>query len=113
MVMNSFKLSLMPLLTLMATQHPTMLKSAKSKITRMVMVMMIMLMLPLMLIMMMVMVLMVVVVVVMVMELVMVMMMMMMLEMVLMVTAMIMRVKQNTRKQPYIHIYTCMSYDDN
>ena len=112
MVMNSFKLSLMPLLTLMATQHPTMLKSAKSKITRMVMVMMIMLMLPLMLIMMMVMVLMVVVVVVMVMELVMVMMM-MMLEMVLMVTAMIMRVKQNTRKQPYIHIYTCMSYDDN
>ena len=112
MVMNSFKLSLMPLLTLMATQHPTMLKSAKSKITRMVMVMMIMLMLPLMLIMMMVMVLMVVVVVVMVMELVMVMMM-MMLEMVLMVTAMIMRVKQNTRKQSYIHIYTCMSYDDN
>ena len=111
MVMNSFKLSLMPLLTLMATQHPTMLKSAKSKITRMVMVMMIMLMLPLMLIMMMVMVLMVVVVV-MVMELVMVMMM-MMLEMVLMVTAMIMRVKQNTRKQSYIHIYTCMSYDDN
>ena len=43
----------------------------------------------------------------------MMMMMMMMLEMVLMVTAMIMRVKQNTRKQSYIHIYTCMSYDDN
>ena len=44
----------------------------------------------------------------------MMMMMMMMLEMVLMVTAMIMCVKQNTHKQSYMHIYyTWMWYDDN